>query len=125
MKAHEILIIAALLGALGVAAGAFGAHVLERTLDARALGLWHTGSHYLQLHAVVLVAIAALAQHDASRAITWSAGLIGVGVFVFSGTLYALALGGPRILGAITPLGGSSLIAGWLALVVHGLLRWR
>ncbi len=105
---------------LGVAMGAFGAHGLRDSVSARDLEIWQTGAHYQQLHAVLLVAIG-LAARTPGRALAVATTLLTVGVLVFSGTLYAMVLGAPRVLGAVTPLGGLSLMAGWAALGAHAL----
>jgi uncharacterized membrane protein YgdD (TMEM256/DUF423 family) len=119
-----VLAIGALLGLTGVAAGAFGAHGLRSRVDAADLDIWRTAAHYQQLHAAVLVA---LGLHDSarSRASAASAWLFVAGILVFSGTLYAMVLGAPRILGAVTPAGGLALMAGWCALALHGAARLR
>ncbi|WP_374297759.1 DUF423 domain-containing protein [Sphingomonas sp.] len=96
-------ILAALSGAIAVAAGAFGAHGAE----GKAVEWLRTGSHYQLVHAVgALIALRLDARGPALAFVLGSA--------IFAGTLYAMALGGPRWLGAITPLGGAGLIAGWL-----------
>jgi uncharacterized membrane protein YgdD (TMEM256/DUF423 family) len=101
--------IAALFGASGVVLGAFGAHGLKAVLAAnQAMEVWHTASFYHLLHAVVL--LWAHARRLAFR-------LFALGILVFSGSLYVLAVSGLKWLGAITPLGGLLLIAGWLALL--------
>lgn len=111
------LLAGAVLGALGVAAGAFGAHGLKERLSAEALGWWDTASRYQLVHALALLATGLLARQRgaplpaATHLLLW-------GTLVFSGTLYAMALGGPRWLGAVTPLGGTALIAGWVALAL-------
>jgi uncharacterized membrane protein YgdD (TMEM256/DUF423 family) len=116
------LALAGLLGALGVMAGAFGAHGLEGRVPAERLAAWRTGALYHLVHAVALLALAcgpqAVLQHAAGRtALTaW-----GVGVLVFSGSLYLLTVTGYRLLGAVTPVGGVALIAGWVAVVWAGL----
>lgn len=115
------LVMGGLLGATGVAAGAFGAHALRGTIGARELEIWQTAAHYQQVHAVAIVAAAAWALQDPRRLRRLALWLLCAGVVIFSGTLYPLALGGPRILGAITPLGGLCLIAGWATLAVEGL----
>lgn len=120
--ARRSLVVGAVLGLLGVAAGAFGAHGLRDTVSARDLEIWQTGAHYQQLHAVLLVVIG-LHGRAHGRALGVAATLLTVGVLVFSGSLFAMVLGGPRILGAITPLGGLCLMAGWAALAVHAVLR--
>lgn len=119
---RAVLIVGAVLGLLGVAAGAFGAHALREQVTPRDLEIWQTGAHYQQVHAVVLVAIG-LGSRVEAKALRIAALLLGLGIVVFAGTLYAMVLGGPRMLGAITPLGGLSLMGGWLALLAHGLGR--
>ena len=107
--------LAAVYGALGVALGAFGAHALNGTLDETALRVWHTAVEYQLWHAVALLIVSV-----ALPASTWrrtSAFAFAAGIALFCGSLYALALGAPRIVGAITPLGGVALILGWLSLV--------
>lgn len=123
--ARRTLVVGAGLGLLGVAAGAFGAHALRGAVSERDLEIWQTGAHYQQLHAVVLVVVGVAARSGWSRALAVASTLFMVGVLVFSGTLYAMVLGGPRVLGAITPLGGLALMGGWAALAVHALLIRR
>jgi uncharacterized membrane protein YgdD (TMEM256/DUF423 family) len=124
-QAHLLWVtVGGLLGALGIAAGAFGAHGLRGSVSPRDLEIWTTAAHYHQLHAVVLVVLGFTA--GPRTALLRTAALLFVtGVAVFSGTLYAMVLGGPRMLGAITPLGGAALIAGWLCLSAYGLSRAR
>lgn len=122
--AKRTLVAGAVLGLLGVAAGAFGAHALRGSVSARDLEIWQTGAHYQQLHAVLLVAVGLGARVE-SRALAVASTLLTLGVLVFSGTLYAMVLGGPRALGAVTPLGGLSLMAGWAALAAHALTGRR
>ena len=110
-----IAVAGALLAALGVVLGAFGAHALQATLSPRALGWWQTAVQYQMWHAIGLVAIAALRLPRARL----PAALIGAGTLLFSGSLYAMALGGGRWLGMVTPLGGLAMIAGWT------LFAWR
>jgi uncharacterized membrane protein YgdD (TMEM256/DUF423 family) len=117
------LVLAGLLGLLGVAAGAFGAHGLRDVVSARDLETWRTAAHYQQVHAVVLVVIGLWA--TPRRATRAAALAFAVGILIFSGTLYAIVLGGPRALGAVTPLGGLALMAGWCALAVEGIARVR
>ena len=111
------MITSGLLGATAVALGAFGAHALKAQLNSipEALGWWNTATFYLLIHAV---AVGAISQSGRWSAILWS-----VGAVIFSATLYAMALGAPRWLGAITPLGGTMLILGWLILLVSGLRK--
>ena len=106
--------IGAALAALGVAAGAFGAHGLAERLDARALGQWETACRYLVYAALGVLATGVAPGAPGARR---AAGLaLTVGGGVFSGTVGALALGGPRWLGAITPLGGLAMIGGFAVL---------
>lgn len=118
--ARRTVVVGAALGLLGVAAGAFGAHALRGSVSERDLEIWQTAAHYQQLHAVLLVAVGLAARHS-TRALAIATTLLALGVLVFSGTLYAMVLGGPRILGAVTPLGGVSLMGGWAALAAHAL----
>ena len=104
--------IAGVIGALGVGLGAFGAHGLRNVVSEPALlATWETAARYHLVHALALGLVAA---HPASPKV---AGLLFVGgIVIFSGSLYALVLTEQRWLGAITPLGGVALIAGWLVL---------
>jgi uncharacterized membrane protein YgdD (TMEM256/DUF423 family) len=111
-----------LLGAAGVALGAFGAHALKARLAADALALWNTGVQYHLWHALglVLVGVSAALIPDGPwlRAAGW---LLVAGILLFSGSLYAMALGAPKWLGAVTPLGGAAFLLGWLAFAVAAL----
>ncbi len=111
-----LLLLAGVLGAAGVALGAFGAHGLRQTLG-EALATWQTAVLYHLLHVLAILAVGVLLRvlGDAGtlRAAGW---LFALGILLFSGSLYALALGGPRWLGPVTPLGGVAFIAGWLLL---------
>jgi uncharacterized membrane protein YgdD (TMEM256/DUF423 family) len=108
----------ALLAALAVAAGAFGAHALTDRLSAERLATWETAARYHLVHALALVLLGAVAARWPAPLLSVSGWLFTAGILIFGGTLYALALGGPRWLGAITPIGGASLIAAWIALAV-------
>jgi uncharacterized membrane protein YgdD (TMEM256/DUF423 family) len=126
MTAKTGIILAGLMGLIGVAAGAFGAHGLRDRVGARELEIWQTGAHYQQVHAAVLLALAIWAlhagQHGQSTPLhSVAMTLLVVGMTIFSGTLYAMTLGGPRLLGAITPLGGLCLLAGWATIALIGL----
>jgi uncharacterized membrane protein YgdD (TMEM256/DUF423 family) len=116
-----IAIAGGLLGLVGVAAGAFGAHGLRNAVSPRDLEIWQTGAHYQQLHAVLLVALGLWARGRGTAWATWAAALFILGIVVFSGTLYAMVLGAPRVLGAVTPLGGLALMSGWATIVVGAL----
>jgi uncharacterized membrane protein YgdD (TMEM256/DUF423 family) len=103
----------ALGAALAVSAGAFGAHALRARLDERALALWSTASQYLMYGSLVLLAVGLAVRAGLPSAARAGWPLL-VGTVVFSGTVGALALGGPRWLGAVTPVGGTLMIAGLL-----------
>ena len=107
--------VAAGLGALGVVLGAFGAHALKGQLEPSKLEAWNIGVEYHLLHAVALLALG-LYQAVSGRNVTLPAAGFAAGVLLFSGSLYGLALSGPRWLGPVTPLGGVCFIFGWLAL---------
>ena len=113
----------ALLGAAGVCLGAFGAHALAGSLSPRGAEVWDTAVLYHLVHALALLLTGLLAREGSSRSQAMAGWAFGIGVLLFSGSLYALALGGPRFLGPITPLGGLCFIFGWLALAASTLTR--
>ncbi|MCH9651313.1 MAG: DUF423 domain-containing protein [Deltaproteobacteria bacterium] len=116
----------AFLCAIAVAAGAFGAHGLRDALDSHALELWETASRYLLYAGLALMVIQfsgrtvghapGLTEDSSAGRRRLAEGLLLAGGLVFSGTVFALALGAPRWLGAVTPLGGGAMIAGFLVL---------
>lgn len=109
----------ALLAGSGVVLGALGAHGLRARLDAQALLGWETAVHYQLVHAVALLALAALVEPLGRPA--WlgrGMALLAAGVVLFSGSLYLLALGGPALLGPVTPVGGALMILGWVGVLV-------
>ena len=116
--------IGGVLGALGVAAGAFGAHGLKAQLSPEMFAVFETGVRYHLIHALALLAVAWAATRWSSPAVHAAGWLFVVGVLLFSGSLYALSLTGIRGLGAITPIGGVALIVGWL-LLAWGAWRGR
>src|SRR3954454_19967874 len=110
------IIIAALSGFIGVAAGAFGAHSLQERLTADMLDVFKTGASYQMYHALALLAVGILLGRFSTDGSPWlnAAGWLFVaGTVLFSGSLYALALSDVRVLGAITPLGGVAFLGGW------------
>jgi uncharacterized membrane protein YgdD (TMEM256/DUF423 family) len=113
------LLAAAMFGAVAVALGAFGAQALHGVLDEQALGVWHTAVDYQFRHALALLAVGLLARGHATRAARCAAAAFATGIVLFCGSLYALALGAPHLVGAITPLGGIAFLIGWIALAVH------
>lgn len=105
--------VAGVLGFLGVGLGAFGAHGLkERLLNLGTLEIWEKAVLYHLIHAVALLAFAALKLASPFTGWCWLAGTL-----IFSGSLYILAFTGVKWLGAITPIGGLFLLAGWVLLV--------
>ena len=117
-----LLLLAALFGFTGVGLGAFAAHGLKGQLSAEYLAVFQTGVHYQMLHALALLALAALWQRLGGRLLTAAGVCFCVGILLFSGSLYALTLSGISALGMITPVGGLTFLAGWLCL---GLAAWR
>ncbi len=111
----------ALSGLAGVAAGAFGAHALKARLPPDLLAAFETGVRYQMFHALGLVAAAWAADRFPGTAATLAGWLFALGTLLFSGSLYALALGGARGLGAVTPVGGVAFLGGWLALALAAL----
>jgi len=113
-----IIMTASIFLALAVAIGAFGAHGLKSQLSAEMLQTYKTGVEYHFYHALGLLLIGVLAISFPSSHLKWSAILLSVGIILFSGSLYVLAISGIKWLGAITPLGGLSFIAGWILLFI-------
>ncbi len=113
------LILASLNGALVVALGAFGAHGLKSKLSAEMIAVYQTGVTYHFYHTLALLAVGLLSLHTPDSAWLKGAGWCHLaGIVLFSCSLYALSLTGVRWLGAITPLGGTAFIIGWLLLAV-------
>lgn len=110
---NRTLAAGALLAGVAVAAGAFGAHALKTRLSPEALGWWQTAVQYQMWHALALLVLSRVER------VGLPSGFLAAGTLVFSGSLYLLALTGERWLGAVTPLGGAAMIAGW------ALLAWR
>lgn len=112
--------VGAVLGFLGVAIGAFGAHGLKTRLDALGTtATFHTGAEYHFYHALALLAVGMMwGASPASRASNVAGWAFLVGVILFSGSLYALSATGYKMLGMITPFGGVAFLVGWVALVV-------
>ena len=107
---------AAILGFIGVALGAFGAHALRGRVAPEMIEVWRTGVLYHLLHTLALLAVAALGPKVTRPQLV--AGLFLAGIAIFSGSLYLLVLTDVRVLGAVTPLGGLAFMAGWIALAI-------
>jgi len=125
MRGGGFIAFAGVSGAVSVIAGAFSAHGLDPVAQAREINLLHTGSQYEAIHALAMLAVAALAGMNRlgpkwAGAAQW---LFLVGSILFPGALYALALHGPRLLGAVAPIGGTAFILGWLMIAAGALLR--
>ena len=117
-----LLLLAAMFGFTGVALGAFAAHGLKTQLSADYLAVFQTGVHYQMLHALALLALAAVWERLAQRLLLAAGICFCVGILLFSGSLYALTLSGIGALGVITPVGGLMFLVGWACL---GLAAWR
>lgn len=118
MDSGRILCLGAAFAGLAVAAGAFGAHLLKPILDATMLGTFETAVRYQMYHALALCVIASFGGRERNLPMTAVAWLFVLGIVLFSGSLYLLALSGIRWVGALTPLGGAAFLAGW------GMLAW-
>lgn len=108
--------IAAINLAIAVALGAFGAHGIKNMVSAQQLEWWHTATLYLFIHALGLLMVGLLIRFNITTQMT--AWLLQIGVIIFAGSLFAMTLGAPRWFGAITPIGGVLMIAGWAWLAV-------
>lgn len=115
------------LAFLGVALGAFGAHALSSHLGDYEKGIWQTAVFYHLIHAVVIFAIGVglVSTPSQTPKLETAAWFFSIGVFIFSGSLYGLALTGVKVLGAITPFGGVALLLGWASVVRAGILFHR
>jgi uncharacterized membrane protein YgdD (TMEM256/DUF423 family) len=123
---RSFLLLAATSGFVAVALGAFGAHGLKGKLAALPdavvrLGWWQTGAQYQLAHALALALVAVLSERSRSAALTVSGWAFVAGTLLFSGSLYVMTLTGARALGAVTPFGGLSFLAGWAALAVFAI----
>ena len=125
MPQNRLWFLAGLMGVTGVALGAFGAHALrESLLQRQTVSLWQTAVLYHLVHTVALLALAGWKADSAGRlppAIAAAAYCWMGGIALFAGSLYGLALGGPRLLGPVTPAGGLLLLAGWVLVMIGGL----
>jgi len=116
MSPRLALVLGALLAFLAVALGAFGAHALKGRLSADDAAIWQTAVQYHGWHALALLACGLVLQaRPDAGAVVVAAWLFVAGVALFGGSLYALALGAPRWIVAVTPIGGVAFLAGWAA----------
>ena len=115
---RALLAVGALLGFLGVAAGAFGAHAIRERVSPERLDIWKTASDYQVWHALATIVAGFAAVRWASGSAAAAGWSFVFGVLAFSGSLYAVALTDRRKLGSLTPIGGVLLLAGWALLLI-------
>ncbi len=113
-----ILMTASVFLVLAVVIGAFGSHALKPRLSEELMQVYKTGVEYHFYHALGLLLVGVLSVYMPSNLLNWSALFLAMGILIFSGSLYVLAITGIRWIGAITPIGGLSFIAGWVLLFV-------
>jgi uncharacterized membrane protein YgdD (TMEM256/DUF423 family) len=113
MPATFFAFMGAVFGILTVALGAFGAHALKTTLDSYGLGIWEKAVFYQAIHSLLLLILPALSNYLTPKELNISGYLIIIGILLFSGSLYILAISGKKYFGAITPIGGVAFITGW------------
>lgn len=113
------IILGALNAFLSVALGAFGAHGLEKMVEPKYLEIWKTGVQYQMFHATGLLIIGVLlSKFPGNTLLSWSGWMMLIGIILFSGSLYILAVTRVGVLGAITPLGGVSFLVAWALLII-------
>ncbi len=117
MKSERVITAGAVLVAIGIGIGALGSHALRAVLAPRQLESLGTAVDYQIFNGLALIVLGALARSGVTR-LSWPVWLIGLGTACFSGGIYLMLLGAPRLLGLVTPVGGVLLIAGWLAFAV-------
>ena len=118
MNRRNILLLGAILLALAVLNGAFGVHALKTRLSPEMMAVYKTAVEYQFYHALGLLLVGLIGFHIESKWLNWSGNMLIAGIVLFSGSLYALSITGIEILGAITPIGGISFVAGWICLAV-------
>lgn len=122
MSSGRTLAIAGLLLALATIFGAFGAHALKAQLPPDRLQVYETAVRYHFFHALGLLGIGLTLRFIDASSLRWAAVLVIAGIVLFSGSLYALTFGAPRLFGIVTPIGGVALIAGWICFAAGA---WR
>jgi uncharacterized membrane protein YgdD (TMEM256/DUF423 family) len=122
VSSGRTLALAGLLLALATIFGAFGAHALKGRLSPDQLQVYETAVRYHYFQALGLLGIGLALRFVDVSPMRWAAVLVLLGVVLFSGSLYALTFGAPRLFGVVTPIGGVSLIAGWICFAVGA---WR
>jgi uncharacterized membrane protein YgdD (TMEM256/DUF423 family) len=116
MDNSRMMVLGAVFAGTAVAAGAFGAHLLKPVVDAPMLAVFETAARYQMYHALALCVLAAVGEQHTRLPVGAVGWLFIVGILLFSGSLYLLSLSGPRWVGALTPLGGTAFMAGWVVL---------
>jgi uncharacterized membrane protein YgdD (TMEM256/DUF423 family) len=123
LTSARVLALAGLALALATAFGAFGAHGLKGHLAPDRLEVYETAVRYHFFHALGLLGVGIALRFSDTGLMRWAAVAILAGIVLFSGSLYALTFGAPRLLGVVTPVGGVALIAGWLLFALGALRR--
>ncbi len=116
---NTLLLSTGIIGFMAVALGAFGAHGLEDRLTSAGKDWWATATLYALVHTAATLALAV--RHEPNPTLSWAGAAFLLGCVLFSGSLYAMALGAPRWFGMITPLGGLSFLTGWGLIILYGL----
>ncbi len=126
----KILIASAIFAALSVILGAFAAHALADKLTIAQHKTFETAARYQMYHALAMVLTALLYLHQPNKSLQYAALLFGIGIILFSGSLYTLIflnlinIEGFKFIGAITPLGGLSFIGGWMMMIITA-IKWK
>ena len=113
------LIIAAISGALAVSLGAFGAHILKQLISVEMLEAYKTGIQYQFYHTFAIMSVGLLMYFKQTKSLKWAGYLFTVGIIIFSGFIYLMAITGIKALGIIPAFGGLILISGWICLLTH------
>ncbi|MDP6152605.1 MAG: DUF423 domain-containing protein [Phycisphaeraceae bacterium] len=117
---RTFFILGSVFGMTAILAGTFGAHGLEQTVTPALLETFDTGVRYHMYHALALIGVAWACEHFGGKLPVAAGWLFVIGIIVFAGSLYLLAITGARWLGMITPIGGVAFVVGWLLLIVAG-----
>ncbi len=115
----SIMIMGAVLAALAVAFGAFGAHGLKSRISPDDFTIFETAVKYHMIHALALMILGIIGFHYPDKVVQLPAYVMMLGIFVFSGSLYTLVMAGIRWMGAVTPIGGLALIISWILLAFN------
>lgn len=124
MRSRAMLVFAAISGLVFVALGAFGSHILRQSLGDLEMAWLRTGLEYQAFHTLAIMALGTAMQRNSSVWFYWSGALLALGIVLFSGSLYCLALSHLRLWVYITPIGGTCFLAGWVLMLI-GALRLK